>query len=69
MEVLHMRSITFAVAMALIVVIGSSTLLRSRSFTALAVVAGMPPLQELHAMADVDTLPVQRIDDMSVETK
>jgi len=63
-----MRSITLAVAVALIMIVGSSPLLRSRSLPALPTAAAMPSLQQLHAMAGARTLPVQRIEDMSVET-
>jgi hypothetical protein len=66
MEIPHTRSITLAVAVALIMVIGSSPLLRS--LPALPTAAAMASLQQLHAMAGASTIPVQRVEDTSVET-
>lgn len=64
-----MRSTTFALAIALVMIAGSSTLLRSRTLPTALPTAAMPSLQELHAIAGVSALPVQQIDDMSVEMK
>ena len=61
-----MRSITFAGAIAAVTLLASSTLLLSRSLPVVTATAAMPSLQELHAMAGADDLPVQKIEDMSV---
>jgi hypothetical protein len=56
-------------ALALVAVVGgSSILLRSRSSVIELSVgtAAMPPLQELHAVAGVDRLPVQDLEDQSL---
>ena len=61
-----MRSTTFALAIAALALVGSSTLLLSRSLPIVTATAAMPSLQELHMMAGTETLPVQHIDDRSV---
>jgi hypothetical protein len=64
-----MRSTILALTFALTIVAGSSTLLRSRSLSTESPSSGMPPLQELYKLAGVDKLPVQQIEDLSMETK
>jgi hypothetical protein len=44
----------------------ATSLLRSRPPSIALSTAAMPPLQELHTMAGVNTLPVQEIDDQSL---
>ena len=61
-----MRSITFAFAIAAVTLLVSSTLLLSRSLPVATAAATMPSLQELYTMAGTDSLPVQKIEDMSV---
>jgi hypothetical protein len=56
-------------ALALVAVVGgSSMLLRSRSSAIELSVgtAAMPPLQELHSVAGIDRLPVQDLEDQSL---
>jgi hypothetical protein len=60
-----MRLTIFAIAVAALIVVATS-LLRSRSPSIALSTAAMPPLQELHMMAGVNTLPVQEIDDQSL---
>ncbi len=60
-----MRPIISAVAVAALIVVAVS-LLRSSSPSIELSAAAMPPLQELHAMARVDKLPVQEIEDQSL---
>ena len=54
-----------AIALAALIV-GATSLLRSRSPSVALSTAAMPPLQELHAMAGVNELPVQEIEDRSL---
>jgi hypothetical protein len=54
-----------AIAVAALIV-GATSLLRSRSPSIALSTAAVPPLQELHAMADVNELPVQEIEDQSL---
>jgi hypothetical protein len=54
-----------AIAVAALIV-GATSLLRSRSPSIALSTAAMPPLQELHAMAGVNELPVQEIEDQSL---
>jgi hypothetical protein len=62
-----MRVVISAVAaVGLILVATSFSLLRSRPPSIALSTAAMPPLQELHTMAGVNTLPVQEIDDQSL---
>ena len=61
-----MRSMIFGLAIAALTLIGSSSLLLSRSLPVVAATVAMPSLQELHAIAGVDRLPVQQNEDMSV---
>jgi hypothetical protein len=55
----------FAIAIAALIVVATS-LLRSRSASIALSTAAMPPLQALHMMAGVNTLPMQEIDDQSL---
>ena len=64
-----MRSTILALTIALAIVAGSSTLLRSWSLSTESVSAGMPRLQELYKLAGADKLPAQQIEDLSMETK
>jgi hypothetical protein len=54
-----------AIAVAALIV-GATSLLRSRAPSIALSAAAMPPLQELHTMAGVHTLPVQEIEDQSL---
>lgn len=54
-----------AIAVAALIV-GATSLLRSRSPSIVLSTAAMPALQELHAMAGVHALPVQEIEDQSL---
>jgi hypothetical protein len=47
-------------------IMGTTSLLRSRSPSIVLSTAAMPALQELHAMAGVHALPVQEIEDQSL---
>jgi hypothetical protein len=60
-----MRRTISAIAVAALIVVAIS-LLRSRSPSIALSTAAMPPLEELHIMAGVNTLPVQEIDDQSL---
>lgn len=60
-----MRPIISAVAVAALIAVTISVL-RS-NFTSIELsTAAMPPLQELHAIANVNKLPVQEIEDQSL---
>jgi hypothetical protein len=61
-----MRSMTLVFAVAVVTIIASSTMLRSRSLSIVPAMATMPSLQELHATAGADKLPTQHIEDLSV---
>ena len=61
-----MRSMIFGLAIAALTLIGSSSLLLSRSLPVVTATAAMPSLQELHTVAAANRLPVQQIEDMSV---
>ena len=61
-----MRSMIFGLAIAALTLIVSSSLLLSRSLPVVTATAAMPSLQELHAVAGANRLPVQQIEDMSV---
>jgi hypothetical protein len=54
-----------AIAVAALIV-GATSLLRSRSPSIALSTAAMPALQELHAMAGVHALPVEEIEDQSL---
>jgi hypothetical protein len=58
------RWIPFTFAIAAVMVVASSTLLRSHTVGSPTVT--MPSLAELHATADVSRLPVQEIGDQSL---
>jgi hypothetical protein len=60
-----MRPIIPAAAVAALIVVAMSVL-RSNSPAIELSTAAMPPLQELHATANVNRLPVQEIDDQSL---
>ena len=60
-----MRLTIAAVAVAALIVVATS-LLRSQPPSIALSTAAMPPLQELHMMADVNTLPIQEIEDQSL---
>jgi hypothetical protein len=60
-----MRVVISAVAAVGLILVATS-LLRSRPPSIALSAAAMPPLQELHTMAGVNTLPVQEIDDQSL---
>jgi hypothetical protein len=60
-----MRLVISAVAVAVLIAVGTFTL-RSRSPSIELSAAAMPPLQELHVMAGVSKLPVQDIEDQSL---
>jgi hypothetical protein len=60
-----MRPIISAVAVAALIAITMS-LLRSNSHSMELSTAAMPALQELHATANVNKLPVQEIEDQSL---
>ena len=60
-----MRVVISAVAAVGLILVATS-LLRSRPPSIALSTAAMPPLQELHTMAGVNTLPVQEIDDQSL---
>ena len=59
------RSIISVFAIAVVIVIGT-LLLRSHSHSIELTAAAMPPLVQLHAMAGVEKLPVQDIEDQSL---
>jgi hypothetical protein len=54
-----------AIAVAALVV-GATSLLRSRSPSIALSAAAMPTLEELHTMAGVHALPVQEVEDQSL---
>jgi hypothetical protein len=60
-----MRVAISAVAAVGLILVATS-LLRARPPSIALSTAAMPPLQELHTMAGVNTLPVQEIDDQSL---
>jgi hypothetical protein len=60
-----MRLMISAIVVAVLIVAATS-LLRSRSPSIALSTAAMPPLQELHMMAGVNTLPVQDVEDQSL---
>jgi hypothetical protein len=60
-----MRVVISAVAAVGLILVATS-LLRSRPPSIALSTAAMPPLQELHSMAGVNTLLVQEIDDQSL---
>jgi hypothetical protein len=60
-----MRVAISAVAAVGLILVATS-LLRLRPPSIALSTAAMPPLQELHTMAGVNTLPVQEIDDQSL---
>jgi hypothetical protein len=60
-----MRPIISAVAVAALIAVAISVL-RSNSHSFELSTAAMPPLQELHATANVNKLPVQEIEDQSL---
>jgi hypothetical protein len=60
-----MRPVTSAVAVAALIAVAMSVL-RSNSPSIELSTAAMPPLQELHATANVNKLPVQEIEDQSL---
>ena len=60
-----MRVMISAVAAVGLILVATS-LRRSRPPSIALSTAAMPPLQELHTMAGVNTLPVQEIDDQSL---
>lgn len=60
-----MRPIISAVAVAALIAVTISVL-RSNSSSIELSTAAMPSLQELHAMANVNKLPVQEIEDQSL---
>lgn len=64
-----MRSTILALTIALTIVAGSSTLLRSWSLSTESPSAGRPPLQELYKLAGVDKFPAQQIEYLSMETR
>ena len=59
------RSIVFFVAILAVVVVGAE-LITPRPDVLQAATAAMPSLEELHAIADVQKLPVQDIEDQSL---
>jgi hypothetical protein len=60
-----MRAIISAVAVAALIAVGTLTLWPRSPAIELSA-AAMPPLHELHAMAGVNNLPPQEIDDQSL---
>jgi hypothetical protein len=60
-----MRPIISAVAVAAVIAV-AITVLRSNFPSIELSAAAMPPLQELHATANVNKLPVQEIEDQSL---
>jgi hypothetical protein len=58
------RSIISAIAIAVVIVIGS-VLWRPHSHSIELTVAAMPPLAQLHAVAGIGKLPIQDIGDQS----
>jgi hypothetical protein len=60
-----MRLTIFAIAVAALIVVTIS-LPGSRSPSLALSTAAMPPLEELHIMAGVNTLPLQEIEDQSL---
>jgi hypothetical protein len=60
-----MRLMISSILVAVLIVVATS-LLHSRSPSIALSTAAMPPLQELHTMAGVSTLPVQDIEDQSL---
>jgi hypothetical protein len=60
-----MRLMISSILVAVLIVVATS-LLHSRSPSIALSTAALPPLQELHVMAGVSTLPVQDIEDQSL---
>ena len=60
-----MRPIISAIAVAALIVV-AATVLWTRSSSIELSTAAMPSLQELHAVANVNKLPVQEIEDQSL---
>lgn len=60
-----MRLMLSAVALAALIVVTTS-MLRSPSSTLELSTAAMPSLEELHAMAGVNKLPIQEVEDQSL---
>jgi hypothetical protein len=60
-----MRLMLSAVALAALIVVATS-MLRSPSSTLELSTAAMPSLEELHAMAGVNKLPIQEVEDQSL---
>ena len=58
-----MMLVTIAVG---VLIVFATTMLRSRSSSIELSAATMPPLQELHAMVGVNTLPTEEIEDLSL---
>jgi hypothetical protein len=61
-----MMRVVISVVAAVGLILVATSLLRSRPPSIALSTAAMPPLQELHTMAGVNTLPVQEIDDQSL---
>jgi type II secretory pathway component PulM len=59
------RSLISVIAVAVVIVVGT-LLWRPHSHSIELTAASMPPLVQLHAMAGVEKLPVQDIDDQSL---
>lgn len=60
-----MRLMLSAVALAALILVATS-MLRSPSSTLELSTAAMPSLEELHAMAGVNKLPIQEVEDQSL---
>jgi len=60
-----MRPMMSAVAVAAVIIVGTS-ILRLRSPSIELSAAAMPPLQELHLMAGVNKTPIQEVEDQSL---
>ena len=60
-----MRPIISAIAVAALIVVATSVL-RSKSPSIELSAAAMPSLQELHAIANVNKLPIQEFEDQSL---
>ena len=61
-----MMRVVISAGAAVGLILVATSLLRSRPPSIALSTAAMPPLQELHTMAGVNTLPVQEIDDQSL---
>jgi hypothetical protein len=65
-----MRAMISAIAIAALVVVATSLLKSKTPSIELSTIelstAAMPPLQELHEMANVNKLPIQEIEDQSL---